>query len=88
MVAQAPDLNSQVEPRSPTQRLVDSIKDSKDDAKAKIKKTLHIGRSSHEPEAPKPPVLADTPDAKSESRLAPEQPPDKEILKDFVSSSV
>ncbi len=79
------------EPRSPTRRIVDSLKSHKHDAGIKIRKSLHVSRASDELDTSHldSSILANGAEEESTSRLVHKLPvPGKHTLKDFVHAPV
>jgi hypothetical protein len=74
---------AQPEPRS-SSNLVNSLKEKKHHAAIKIRKTLHISRATDDLDSQSP-VLANTTDEQSDSRLVHQLPvPDKPTMKEFM----
>lgn len=81
------DIVTEPEGRS-SSNLVNSLKDRKHHAAIKIRKTLHISKASDELSSDSP-VLANTIEEQSESRLVHKLPvPEKATMKDFVHNPV
>jgi hypothetical protein len=75
------------EPRS-SSKLVNTLRERKHHAGIKIRKTLHISKASDDLDSQSP-ILANTADEESESRLVHNLPvPDKHTMKDFVHNPV
>lgn len=75
--------------RSSTQHMKDSIKQKSHDAGIKIRKTFHISKESDGYETLKPPIIANTAEETSDSRLDSVLPiPDKRTLKEMVHNPV
>jgi hypothetical protein len=69
-------------------KLVNTLKDRKHHAAVKIRKTLHISKATDDLSSQSP-VLANTTDEQSDSRLVHQLPiPDKPTLKDFMHNPV
>ncbi|KAF1851376.1 uncharacterized protein K460DRAFT_303543 [Cucurbitaria berberidis CBS 394.84] len=79
----------QPESRSSTQQIKVSIKQKKHDAGIKIRKTLHLSKASDELETSSSPVLANTAEETSDSRLNKISPiPEKHTMKDLMHNPV
>jgi hypothetical protein len=93
---QLPDLDDDrgsddtpVEPESrSSSKLVNTLRERKHHAGIKIRKTLHMSKVSDDLDS-KSPILANTADEESESRLVHKIPvPDKHTVKDFVHNPI
>ena len=83
--------HGEAEPRSSTRCMVDSIKERKRHVEIKIRKTLHVSRTSDQLDLPKSesPILADPVEEKSKSRLVHKLPvPEKHTLKDLIHNPI
>ncbi|CAO2658052.1 Nn.00g073120.m01.CDS01 [Neocucurbitaria sp. VM-36] len=79
----------QPDSRSSTKLIKDSFKQKTHDASIKIKKTLHISKTSDELVTTSSPILANTAEGQSDSRLNNISPiPEKHTLKDLVHHPV
>jgi hypothetical protein len=81
------DARARPEPRS-SHNLVNSLKERKHHAAIKIRKTLHISKATNDLSSQSP-VLANTADEESDSRLVNQLPsPDKPTIKDFMHNPI
>lgn len=82
-------LRNEPEMQSSTHRVVNSLKQKKHDAAVKVREKLHMKKVTDDLESSTSPVLADTADYKSESRLdGKSTAPEKHSIRGFIQNPV